>query len=140
MPIARPSTRPTKRDTVTTASLLRGRVYVYMISPEVESIRFEKDKPPTVLEDIEGIATEDLAAELEQLYETVTASDGESFDKPIFEVLRGQPRPDNEEDKPRTVRRIVSVEVARPQVKPRPRPITGSGLSARPLTRPGVPR
>jgi hypothetical protein len=69
----------TDADLVTTATLLRGRVYVY------RSVSFERGVPVVV--------TDDLAAELEEMFDEVRDADQEIIEKPLFSVLYDVPKP-----------------------------------------------
>lgn len=86
-----------KQEKCITATLLRGRVYVF------QNVHFMR-----------GVATvvdDGLAAELEALCEEVTDSDGEVFEKMLFEVdyEATVPTPGDEEDaEPRVSRRRVA--------------------------------
>ncbi len=86
----------TAADLVTTAELVRGRVYFY------KNIEFETGRV-AILEDaintpavkvITDVAV--LAAELEDLHEETKDSDGEVFEKAVFRVLYNQERPAKE--------------------------------------------
>ena len=69
----------TSDETVTTATLLRGRVYVY------KGLTFERGLPVVV--------TDDLAADLADMYDEVRDSDNEIIEKPLFNVLYDAPKP-----------------------------------------------
>jgi hypothetical protein len=58
---------------INTATLLRGRVYVY------KGVTFERGVPVTV--------PDDLGAELEDMFDEVRDSDNEIIEKPLFSVL-----------------------------------------------------
>jgi hypothetical protein len=64
---------------VNTATLLRGRVYVY------KNVSFERGVPVVV--------TDELAAELEELFDEVRDADQEIIEKPLFSVVYEVPRP-----------------------------------------------
>lgn len=72
-----------KQELVNTATLIRGRVYFY------------KDKRFDANEVV--IVDDPLAAILEELHETVTDSDQEAYEKPMFDVRRNVPPPSKEQ-------------------------------------------
>lgn len=65
---------PKKQDLVNTATLTRGRVYVY------KGIHFEKN--------VEIVVSDEIADALTELYATSKDTDGEEFEKPLFDVRR----------------------------------------------------
>jgi len=76
-------------DLVNLATLVRGRVYYH------KDVRFDVGKPTVV--------SDELANILEDLVQEVHDADKEVFEKPLFEVKRGVPRPVPVEE--RTTRR-----------------------------------
>lgn len=105
---------PAQQGPCVTATLKRGRMYLYA------SIPFERDKPVAIDDalikehKVKHISAEQLRMELEDLYETITDSDGEKFEKAIFEVRDNQPRPptaieEREAQRPRRVREFIEV-------------------------------
>lgn len=112
---AMPQRASAQKDLVTTATLKRGRIYFY------RNISFERNKPVAIdnallvthnLQDKLDAAT--LAEELEDLFETITDSDKEMFEKPIFTVLHNQEAPltaieEAAAKRPRRVRTFVEV-------------------------------
>lgn len=110
-PIARQPRSNAVRDTCTTATLQRGRVYYYANIPFERGVPLAIDEKLCKTFNYDGGA-EFLATELEDLFEEITDSDNEQFAKPIFEVKRNQPRPMTAEEKaraekPRRVRQFV---------------------------------
>jgi hypothetical protein len=102
-----------KEELCTTATLLRGRTYVFTPAKKaadgtaLPSMQFFKGQPVK-------IDDPEIAAELEELVEEVTDTDEEILEKPIFSVEDGQPipppaiDPSAEQNRPRaTVRRRV---------------------------------
>jgi hypothetical protein len=82
------ATHPTSQvDLVTTATLVRGRIYFYRDLKEPFEIGV-----PRVVED------EATAAALEELHFETTDGDGERFEKPLFLVQRNVPRPSKAQD------------------------------------------
>lgn len=69
---------------VNTATLVRGRVYVFR--HEGENIQFELD--------VAKVVDDALASKLEDLVSEVHDTDGDAFEKPLFHVRRGVPRPE----------------------------------------------
>lgn len=110
-PIARQPRSSAVRDTCTTATLQRGRVYYYANIPFERGVPLAIDDKLCKTFNYEGGA-EFLTTELEDLFEEITDSDSETFAKPIFEVKRNQPRPMTAEEKvraekPRRIRQYV---------------------------------
>ena len=87
---------------VTTATLLRGRVYVYA------KVHFQRGVPTVV-----GGA---LADELEDLFDEVRDSDSDTFEKPYFLVEHNVDPPDSvekrEEEKKKARRRLRRLPAA----------------------------
>jgi hypothetical protein len=90
--VASATTPATKSDTVTTATLVRGKTYVW------KNIHYKVNNP-VVVEDA-------TALELEQLYQEVRDADGELYEKPYFDIQRNVPRPVEEVSGP-TPRRLA---------------------------------
>jgi len=81
------SSAVTSADLVHTATLIRGRVYVFKYKGE--SYHFEMDKPEVLPDAVKDA----LADELEALHAEIRDSDGDSFEKPLFLVERDVHRP-----------------------------------------------
>ena len=84
------TTPAAQANTVTTATLVRGKVYVY------KGVHYKKDIP-VVVDDATALLLEDL-------YELVTDADHEEFEKPYFDIQRNVPPAPVEVE--RTTRRI----------------------------------
>lgn len=98
---------------VTTATLIRGRVYTLRHpdgTPQnpKESLRFEKGVPVVIDEP-------KIAAYLEKLHDEVADGDGESWEKPVFRINRNVPDPreasTEDEMRPRRVSATRNVKV-----------------------------
>lgn len=91
-------------DLVTTATLIRGRTYVY------KDVHFMINET-VVLNDLElKMPVSSFAGDLEELHSEVVDGDGDRFEKPLFDVQRDVPRPAKvrtaEELRKQTVRRL----------------------------------
>ena len=98
-----------RKSKINTATLVRGRVYIYK---NMEYLRGQ-----------ETPVDEDTAKELEVLSEVTTDSDGEEFDKAYFDVEfdvdpKGLDDDDNEEDEGDKRRRRMKKSDVRPKRRP----------------------
>ncbi|MET4190692.1 MULTISPECIES: hypothetical protein [unclassified Bradyrhizobium] len=82
---------------VTTATLVRGRIYYFKETP------FEIGIPKPV--------SEDVAAALEELHDETTDADGEVFGKPLFHVQRNQVAPTTDASKAQQARPVRRLPV-----------------------------
>ncbi len=107
----RPAVR--RADTITTVTLLRGRVYCFYnvmfevgVETAIDNDLIKRNNIPRT--------PEELAEEISDLFEEVVDSDGDDFSKPIFEVRHNRPRPVSVEEqkrteKPRRIRQYIEV-------------------------------
>ena len=114
-----------KSDLVTTATLLRGRVYFYGGVEFAKGVETAIDQALLDRFQVTKWTPEEFAEDVADLYEEVVDSDQERFAKPIFEVRHNRPRPKSQEEvereiRPRRVRQFVEWEDRRePPQEPR---------------------
>lgn len=112
--VASPSrASPARRGLVTTATLVRGRVYFY------KGVPFDRGVEVGIVQELldqhnVDSSVEQFLYELEDLYETVTDSDKEKWEKSIFELREGRPMPattaeQREAERPRRIKQFVEV-------------------------------
>lgn len=77
---AAPAPKASAKELVNTAELVRGRVYWY------KNQEFKKGEAVVV--------DDELANILEELHAEVQDKDGETYEKPFFDVRKGVPRPE----------------------------------------------
>jgi hypothetical protein len=87
------------RNRVTTATLVRGKVYVFKGLNQEKAVHYKRGIPLVV--------AADLADELEELVEEIHDSEGEIFDKPYFAIHRDIEEPEPEVKAERQRRRLA---------------------------------
>lgn len=85
---------------VTTATLVRGRVYFF------RNEKFELG--------VTRVVPDELANDLEELHDTIKDTDGDYYEKPFFDVQRAVPAPTEAPDPKQVHRQAVRLPVRRP--------------------------